>query len=273
MSRRRKRNKKNISKNVKQAYNTDKSHHITAEGAINDIFKMVGATDADCKPIKNDYSFERDFSPIDEGSDKELSLSEKGRRFVYNILHGDLDLHFDVTEEIIKDSIEIHLSKFMRKILPFNHMNNIKVEVEKNGEHSFAFSFNVNINGQIIGACGFCNKEGKLLATDRDMLNGVFDSIEEKADESYEKYKNLLGFQLPNDHPRAKYLGTNVKKYLRGLYFKHLNDKELATFQMSDEQVEDAVYKTIHSLVDKGFIDPNKEGAKEWLKSIIDELC
>lgn len=263
MSRRRKRNKKN--KAAKQTY-------FTAAGVTEEIFKKIGATDADCKPIKNDCSIERDFSPIDEGSDKELTISEKGRRFVYNILYGDLDLHFDVTEEIIKYGIEIHLSKFMRKILPFNHMNNVKVEVEKNGEHSFAFSFNVNINGQIIGAYGFCNKEGKLLATDRDMLNEVFDSIEKKADESYEKYKNLLGFQLPNDHPRAKYLGTNFKNYMRRLYFKNLNDKEHIALQMSDEQVEDAVYKTIHSLVDKGLIDPNKEGAKEFLKSIIDEL-
>lgn len=271
MSRRRKRNKKNISKNVKQAYNTNKSRHITSEEAINDIFKKIGATDEDCKPIPNDVCYCRDYSDIDEGSEKEINNSEKGRRLVYNLLHGDLDLHFEPTEQIIKDGLEVHLSLFMRKIYPFQHMKAINVEVEEIDD-KFAFTFTVNITGELIGFTGFCDKKGKLLGTNKETLESVLENIEKKAKECYEKNKHLLGAELPANHPRAIYLGTNYRRALRKLYFNVLTDKELPSPMMTDEQVEYAIFKTIHSIVDKGYIDPNKEGAKEYLKRIIDEL-
>lgn len=129
---------------------------------------------------------------------------------------------------------------------------------------------------QRLTSAGYCAKNGLVLYGHNDEGFGKLLKDAGKIVSEWFNEKYNIGKELSQDHPHSVVLGGRAKKYIKRESAKIFNDTNENSWHnpknMSDEQVVDTIVDTIKSLEYRQLIDFDKEGAKEYVKSLIDQM-
>lgn len=185
------------------------------------------------------------------------------------------ELEQPITEKELTEFFKKEIESTAKKYTPFDFDRDCSILIGSRGS-TLEWRITLTIEGKNLGSQGSCSKRGLVLYSwDSNTFAVFLDNLKKIVSEWFnEKYN--IGKELPQDHPHSVALGGRAKKYIKRESAKIFNDTNSWSGNdpknMSDEQVVETIVDTIKSLEYRQLIDFDKEGAKEYVKSLIDQM-